>query len=246
MRRVESLVAGRCAFLAFVVVSSAAPRARACGVSATGVASCSLAEHREAERPRWLAGIAGTYTLTALRFSSTLRADQTRYATLAELAYLPTPALALEAGYGVAFGGSLSLADGTHDFSPGPTAFLGAAWHVVDAPKDFVVLTSVLSFSAARTHLDDERSPLYEAFDLRLGGEVGVNLAEIFHPYALGRIFGGPVYWRYAGRAVTGTDVHHYQLGAGLSVGFGDHVSALVEGVPLGERAASAGVSVAF
>lgn len=247
VRGVHSLLARACAVLALgSLLAGTARRAQACGVSATGVASCSLAEHREATRPHWAAGVAGTYTVTALHFSGGLRADQTRYATLAELAYLPTPALALEAGYGVAFGGSLTLADGKHDFAPGPTGFLGAAWHAVDAPSYFVVLTSVLSFSAARTHVDDQRSVPYEAFDLRLGGELGANLARVFHPYALARVFGGPVYWRYAGSAVTGTDIHHYQLGAGLSVTFGDRVSALVEGVPLGEQAASAGVSVAF
>lgn len=247
MRRLDLLAVRTCAALALgaVLLGSAAP-AKACGVSATGVASCSLAEHNEATRPHWAVGVAGTYTVTALHFSGSLRADQTRYATLAELAYLPTPSLALEAGYGVAFGGSLTLADGKHDFAPGPTGFLGAAWRAVDAPAYFVVLTSALSFSAARTHLRDARAVPYEAFDLRLGGELGANLAQVLHPYVLGRVFGGPVYWRYAGQAVTGTDIHHYQLGAGLSVTFGDHVSALVEGVPLGERAASAGVSVAF
>lgn len=197
-------------------------------------------------RPYWAVGVAGTYTLTALRFSSTLRADQTRYAVLSELAYLPARSLALEAGYGVAFGGSLTLPDGRYDFAPGPTAFLGAAWHVVDAPSAFVVLTSVLSFSAARTHRDDGPSIPYEAFDLRLGGEAGLNLSRVLHPYVLARVFGGPVYFRYAGDAVTGTDIHHYQLGLGSSVAFGSRVSALVEGVPLGEHAVSAGMSVAF
>jgi hypothetical protein len=231
--------------LGFAVLAQSA-RAEACGVSATGVASCSLAEHQEETRPRWAVGVDASYTSTALRFDGSLRAEQTRYATLAELAYFPTRALALEAGAGVAFGGSLDVPDGKHEFSPGPTAFVGAAWHVVDQKNYFVVLTSVLSFSNAETHLDSASSIPYTAFDLRLGGELGANLAGFLHPYALGRVFGGPVYWRYAGNAVTGTDIHHYQIGAGVAVGLGHALSLFVEGVPLGEQAVTAGASVAF
>jgi hypothetical protein len=60
------------------------------------------------------------------------------------------------------------------------------------------------------------------------------------------RAFGGPVFWRYQGVAVTGTDTHHYQLGAGLALGLGERVGLFAEGIPLGEQALSAGVSVSF
>ncbi len=111
--------------------------------------------------------------------------------------------MALEAGFGVAFGGSLTAPDGVHHFSPGPTAFIGLDWRLVDAPSYFVNFTSALSFSAARSHLGDEASVPYEAFDLRLGGELGFNVAKVLHPYAIARLFGGPVFWRYAGESVT-------------------------------------------
>jgi len=45
---------------------------------------------------------------------------------------------------------------------------------------------------------------------------------------------------------VTGTDTHHFQIGAGLAVNLGRSWNAFAEGVPLGERALSAGVGVAF
>jgi hypothetical protein len=220
--------------------------AGACGVSATGVASCSLAEHREATRSRWSVGATGTYTDTALRFDSTLRAGQTRAAALAVLAYLPTSSLALEFGAGATFAGALTLPDGKHEFLPGPTASLGVAWRILDAPSYFALLTAVASFSANRTELAGAPSVNYTAFDLRLGGEFGLNLVNVLHPYALARIFGGPVYWTYAGASVTGTDIHHYQVGAGLAVALPAHLSLFAEGVPLGERAISGGAGFAF
>jgi hypothetical protein len=222
------------------------PRAKACGVSASGVSSCSLAEHDEAVRPRWAVGVSGLYTVTRLRFSGSLYADQVRYATLASLAYLPTPKLVLQAGVGVAFGGSLTLPDGRYEFDPGPTGVLGADYRVFDDDRSFLVLTSGLSFAFARTRLAGGPSVGYEAFDLRLGAELGLELARVFRPYALARAFGGPVFWRHQGEAVDGTDTHHYQFGLGASVRLARTLSVFAEGVPLGERAVSLGVGLAL
>jgi hypothetical protein len=165
---------------------------------------------------------------------------------LASLAYLPPPRLLFEAGVGATLGGSLALPAGTYDFSPGPTASVGADWRVFDNRRTFVLLTSGLSFSASRTHLAEQPSVGYEAFDLRLGGQLGVTIANVFQPYAVARAFGGPVYWHYLGNAVTGTDTHHYQIGAGAGLRVSRLVSVLVEGIPIGERALSLGVGVAL
>ncbi len=219
-----------------------------CGVSASGVSSCSLAEHDEAVRPHWAVGVSGLYTSTRLRFSGSLHADQVRSASLASLAYLPAPRLVLQAGLGVAFGGSLTAlgSEQTYTFTPGPTALLGADFRAYDDGRYFVLLTSALSFAAARTHRAGEPSVGYEAFDLRLGSELGVQLADVFRPYAVARVFGGPVYWRYLGDSVTGTDTHHYQVGAGAALRVAKAVNVFLEGIPLGERAVSAGVGLAL
>ena len=52
---------------AVAAVGTLGPRAaRACGVStADGVYACSLQEHEEETRPRWLAGASAIYTSTA-------------------------------------------------------------------------------------------------------------------------------------------------------------------------------------
>ena len=223
-----------------------AARAHACGVSASGVSSCSLAEHDEAIRPHWAVGVSGLYTSTRLRFSGHLYADQVRYATLGTLAYLPTPKLVLSLGAGAAFGGSLTLPDGKYEFSPGPTLALGADYRAFDDGRYFVLLTSSLSFAAARTHLADAASVGYEAFDLRVGVEAGLQLADIFRPYLAARGFGGPVFWQHQGEAVDGTDTHHYQLGAGIGVRLSKTLNLFAEGIPLGERAVSLGVGLAI
>jgi hypothetical protein len=232
-------------------LATLAPRAaHACGSSgADGVSACSLEEHEEAERLKWRVGIGGLATSTAIHFSTPaggLHAGETRLATEASLSYAPSSRVTLEAGAGAALGGHLTLPDGTHDFSVGPTLAIGASWRVVQG-RPFVILTSFLSFTASTTDTNGAGAAIgYEAFDLRLGGIVGTTLWNVVSPYALARAFGGPVYWRYEGAAVTGTDTHHYQLGAGGAVAIAHRLDLYVEGVPLGEQAVAAGLGVAF
>ena len=178
--------------------------------------------------------------------SGSIDADQIRYATLAALAYLPLPELVLQVGVGVAFGGSLTLPDGKHEFSPGPIASLGADWRVWEDERFFLLLSAVLSASFARTELPGAESVGYQAFDLRIGGQFGVDVAGILRPYAVARAFGGPVFWQYQGQDVSGTDTHHYQLGAGVGVRLSRHLNAFAEGIPLGEQALSLGAGLAF
>jgi len=224
----------------------AAANARACGVSASGVASCSLTEHDEALRPRWAFGVSGLYTSTRLRFNDGLYADQVRLATLATLAYLPSAKLVLQVGAGAAFGGSLTLPDGAHQFTPGPTALVAADFRAFDDGRYFLLLTSSFSLAIARTRAADEASVAYQAFDLRLGAQFGMELWRRFRPYAVARVFGGPIFWHYEGQAVTGTDTHHYQVGAGLAVRASKVLNLFAEGVPLGEQAIAIGVAVAL
>ena len=227
--------------------------ARACGVStADGLSACSLSEHEAETRPRWSAGASGIYTSTAIRFSNDLRSDETRAAVAASLAYHPSSRTTVQLAMGGTFGGRLVTPEGTHDFSAGPTAAVGASWRLLDKARPFVLLTGNLSFSAARTTLSTPpgeataASVGYEAFDLRLGALVGTTVLRVLTPYAVGRVFGGPIYWKYQGRSVTGTDTHHYQVGAGLTVAVIRRFNLFAEGIPLGERSLSAGTAITF
>ena len=81
------------------------------------------------------------------------------------------------------------------------------------------------------------------AADLRIGFDAGWLFADRFDVHAVGRLFGGPVFWRRAGTTDTGTDRWHVQLGAGLGVRLAAGLSVFAEAVPLGETGASAGVA---
>jgi hypothetical protein len=239
----------RTAAVAFVaVVLAAAPRARACGVStADGLSSCSLAEHEEATRPRWRLGASASYTSTTIDFGDFL-SPETRGAVIASLAYQPTARWTLQVAAGSTVGGHLDAPAGQYNFSPGPTAAIGASWRAVAGTKPFVILTSNLSFSTSGTEVvgAGPSGSLYTALDLRLGAVVGTTIARVFSPYAVGRVFGGPVYWAHQGEDVIGTDTHHYQLGAGFSVVAFGPVNVFAEGVPLGERSFAGGTAFAF
>ncbi len=219
-------------------------QSQACGVSGVdGTAFCSLSEHKEESRPRWAISGEGVFTSTALRFSGGVHGDETRNAAFGAIAYFPTAHTTLQMGLGATVGGTLNMPDGRYEFAAGPTGLFGASWQVVDRDV-FVLLTSVLSFSAAKTRAPSSSSVGYEAFDLRLGAEVGTTLFDVVRPYVPLRLFGGPVYWHYLGAAVTGTDTHHYQLGAGVALRMADRFNLYAEGVPLGERALSFGLTL--
>jgi len=229
-----------------VLISSmlVSSNARSCGVSGVdGASFCSLSEHKEEERPRWAVTGGGVFTSTRLRFTGGLRGDETRDAAFGAIAYFPSAQTTLQMGLGATLGGTLTMPDRRYDFSPGPSALLGASWRVVDRDV-FVLLTSVLSFSATKTQSPSNSSVGYEAFDLRLGAEIGTTLVKVLRPYIPVRVFGGPVFWHYLGTAVTGTDIHHYQLGAGAMLQLAKRVSLYAEGIPIGERAVSFGLAL--
>lgn len=234
---------------------------QACGVSGPdGASVCMLAQ---GIGPKWQASVSGIYTSTRLSFSGgDLKGDQTRGGVMASLGRQISRQLTVQVGLGPSFGGAFVAPDGRHTFNPGLLGLVGASYRIYGGPEldergegrqrnPFVVLTSALSFNFTSTRHDaagaaDEERVAYRAFDLRFGTLVGVTLADRFRPYALARVFGGPIYWRYQGSAVTGTDAYHVQLGGGMSVAVGGGFAVFAEGVPLGERGVSGGAAMAF
>jgi len=176
---------------------------------------------------------------------------ETRSSLVASLAYHPTPRLTFQLAAGGTLGGRLESPIGNQDFSSGVAAAVGASYRVVSTPRVFTVLTGNLAFSRESTTLagtngTPDVTARYQAFDVRVGALVGTTLWKVLSPYAVGRVFGGPVLWTYQGSSVTGTDAHHYQLGAGATLVVARRFSVFVEGIPLGERSVSAGTGFAF
>jgi hypothetical protein len=230
-----------------IAASVPARRALACGASAggaAGISGCSLEEHEEGARPKWRLGAAYSFTSTGLNFNNGLRVDEVRNVSLVALDYRPVRRVTLEVGAGVFLGGSLTVSSVPYAMAPGFASVVGASWRVVDADGaiPFVLLTSQLSYASSNTQGDVG----YNAFDLRLGAAVGTTLSNILTPYVVGRAFGGPIYWHYQGASITGTDDHHWQVGAGLSLLLARRVDLFVEGVPLGELGVAAGAGVSF
>jgi hypothetical protein len=221
--------------------------AQACGVSGPdGVWSCSLEEHDEQERPRWNLGAVGAQTWTKIRFDD-VRAKAQRSAVLVSASYAPTKRLRLQASAGVAIAGRLDMPDGRHEFLPGVTGALGVNYRFLSG-KPFLLLSGMVAASTAETELQGEPAPRerYTALDLRVGLAFGATFFDALSPYAVTRLFGGPIFWRNEGRDLVGTDNYHVQLGAGLSYRIARKVDVFVEGVPLGERAISGGAAAVF
>jgi hypothetical protein len=94
--------------------------------------------------------------------------------------------------------------------------------------------------SSTATQTSDRARP-YSAYDVRGSALIGKTFARIVTPYALGRAFGGPAFYRWDDRTrVTGTDLYKYQVGAGVAFRVGSF-DVFGEGVPLGERGFAAG-----
>jgi hypothetical protein len=247
----------RILFLAIVAASVLAPElAAACGVSGPdGASLCALAG---GGGPKWRVTAAGVYTATRLTFGDGIKGDNTRGGATVSLGYQTSPRVVLQTGIGALLGGTFDAPNGRHTFSPGFLATAGASWRVFGGPEvdettgeavdknPFVVVSAALSFLSSTTTRGNERAVGYNAFDLRGGVVVGVTLAERFRPYLLGRTFGGPAFWRYEGVAKQGTDLYHVQVGGGASVALGKGWAIYAEGVPLGERGVSGGLSTSL
>jgi hypothetical protein len=209
-----------------------------------------LSEHEESIRKKWRVGASYSYASTRIRFSSDTTLEETRTLALAAIDYQPTPSWTFELAAGPLVAGRLETGPTQFAFSPGLATALGASYRLLEASdaRPFVLATAQLAYVTAATRENAPNAPsiTYNALDLRLGGVVGWSLWDTVHPYALVRAFGGPVFWTYRGTRETGTDTHHYQVGAGLLVSIARRVDIYVEGVPLGELGVSAGGGVEF
>jgi hypothetical protein len=253
--RLASLSLASVAFaLVFLGIVDGESVAHACGAAYPGGPMiCTMADAPSArarrsahELPTARLSTSWAFTSTTILFGDGRRADLTRHSVFAGSEIPISERVGIRFGAGGIVAGTIHPHGERASFGPGATAFFGSALTVIPerAGAPFLQVSGTLSFSrvATRGPLPNE-APSFTALDFRLGGTVGKTIGGVFIPYASLRAFGGPIFYRYAGAAVTGTDLYKYQIGGGFALRL-KFVDAFVEGIPLGERGISAGLGI--
>jgi hypothetical protein len=152
--------------------------------------------------------------------------------------------------------GSIRMPGVGRSMNPGGVFAVSVAWRVLDMQGNgtpFLLLTGTFAaFIGSTTRLDarDVNVPTgdYKAFDLRIGAVLGtvIPIGKVsLRPYAVGRVFGGPIFWSEGTQSITGTDAYKHQLGGGATLVW-NRFDVFIEGIAIGERAMSAGAGVSF
>jgi hypothetical protein len=115
---------------------------------------------------------------------------------------------------------------------------------VYETPRrPWVAVTGSVGAARVRALADDGRVRDWTAGDVRIGGMTGKSFGPVV-PYVAARAFGGPVNWRREGANVSGGDAHHVTAGAGFTIRLPGSIDFTAEVMPLGERSASAGLTI--
>lgn len=186
-------------------------------------------------------GAAAAASSTTIRFDGERELDLRQDAAVVTLTHVRASGWSFRGSLGALLGGSLDEGDRRHELGVGVIGALGASRPWTSGPW-FVIGSITASASRVSTREPGGERVGLVAVDARLGAVAGRRFGAA-SPYVLARAFGGPVLWTVDATDVTGTDTHHYQLGAGVSVTAGA-VTVVVDLAGLGERAASLGVSL--
>jgi len=186
---------------------------------------------------------------STIRFDDDQEVDLEMTTISMSAAWLINEKWAVRAVGGVLVDGGLQPdSQSTHEFDPGGLIAFGVEYRASESQgtKPSVDLSLFLGASWSNTtapDTDDKTS--YFAGDARLGARFGWIIKDKTFPYVAARVFGGPVSWKINGEDVTGTDVHHYQMAAGVGTRVGK-VGMFAEWAALGEKAISLGMSTTF
>lgn len=141
---------------------------------------------------------------------------------------------------GVVLDGSLRGSGERYQLGRGALVAVSASRQWV---RDAWFVGGTVGLGASRTAIAPESDPAAAqhlvATDASLGVTAGRTFARRVSPYLLARGFGGPVLWD----GKTGSDVDHYQLGAGASVSAAA-LTIVVDISVLGAQSASLGLSL--
>ena len=154
----------------------------------------------------------------------------------------------VQAGAGAVVGGGIDALGVDYQMQPGWLARLGATWLALDGRGDwpFVAVSASLAASGVRTTAPGRTAEPLTSVDVGLSASVGKAFFGAVAPYLGAKVFGGPVFWNLSGAAVTGTDIHHWQVAIGAAAALPLGLDALVEWAPLGEKSFVAQAGWAF
>jgi len=231
--------------LVTAAASLLAQPARACGGSGPGgTGACEFPRYERIVR---LGSSFGT-TWSRISFGEGRRVDTRRSVLYATAATSLGSRTLLEVGLGGLLPGGHLSGTSRAELGPGASFAITLAWNAVRAEgaRPFVTFTATLSgLAASTTSASGEHVP-YGALDARVGVNAGYTVWKVLRPYVVGRVFGGPIFWRYENERVTGTDVYKYQVGGGVAWKLPARFDAFVEGVGLGERGLFVGLGRGF
>lgn len=194
--------------------------------------------------------VAAAYSVfaTDLTFISGADAFVERRAATASLSYRVNDTTNVQAGLGATLGGRFVFGEERFSFDPGWIASLAVTWKIIGTKRDDAFLIASGAIAASGTATRDAAGTTEDmfAFDLRASVIGGKTFFDVLSPYLVVRAFGGPVLWKLRGEDQFGGDKYHFQVGAGLVVALPERFDVFAEGVPLGERAAVAGIGYSF
>ena len=189
----------------------------------------------------WRVGVTGGWFDTEIVFEDDVAMSAAT--VMAQAAYQASPRLVVALGLGAVVDGT--IADG--DITPGPAGSASLSWLALleTERRPFALVGISLAVSRASAISDDGEDHSLTAGDARVGAAIGKTFGA-FTPYAAARGFGGPVRWTLGGEEATGSDAHHYTVGAGLTVRPGRRFDLAIEAMPLGEQSATASATLAL
>jgi hypothetical protein len=146
--------------------------------------------------------------------------------------------------------------DGSEPLSPWGVG-VSAGWFATEIEFDRGVEMSALTTMAQATYQPSARLGLGFGLGAVIGGTIAdgdispgpaasASATWLVSPYLAARVFAGPVGWTLDGGEQTGSDAHHYTVGAGLVVRAGRRLDLSAEGMALGEVSATAALSLSL
>lgn len=173
-------------------------------------------------------------------------------AVLATLQYRVSNRWTLQASAGALITGGIATRTRSLTMRPGWLFGVAASSRLLDGTGWLPFILVSVSLSMSSTSLQNDMQPgsgyhdVFTAMDISGVLTIGKTFFRAVSPYLVGRVFGGPVFWNDQGVLRGGTDIYHYQVGAGIAVSLFQRFDAFIEGAPLGERRISAGAGVSF